>query len=776
MENIVKISGNKIYCGPECELDGNNVINPEVSSEITEKLKQELSDKERYIERLLKKAKDFETDVLEIEQRFIDEQTEYKEQLKFSKEKLYSLKSDFIRTQKENEKLTGKIDEYQKQIEKMFTQINELQKVNVDMLSSINILEKANDTYEEEIERLKTSGNSTLVRENAILGIDEDSRTEEDKGADFGYQGWGTSAGQQSYAGYGTPTAAAAPGSYQGWGAPAPAPQGPPPPPHQWGSNYGGPPPPHQQQGYGQYGEYEESVKFTSNIMDDIQKTLKTIIKENAALKKEQKHLKARIQDLEGKLENVDHVMEREEVEQKKNNIIIVGLSGQDVNDEVQKVFRKLDINVDESQYKLQKLNSNSTTKPVLVKFNNMEIRAKVMDAKKRVKLDSAGCGIGDRLSAAMSERLTDAQNHQYVDLQEGPYAPLLTLVPKSSPYHKGEARKTGFRLWSQGSWTFMNPGKGHSTTLAELHEDSPILLARSDIVSPTHRFNRKFTVVFPSREEWESRERQLIEGGGQVWYTDGSLAREGSGSGDYGPHTRLSLPLGGHTTVFQAEVYAILACVNRIRKTDGSRRRITICSDSQAAIKALNAWKITSGLVLECRRALDDISAKHKVSLMWVPGHAGVKGNEMADHLARMGSGNSFENNWRVDPDKHSLRWNNISGHLRQARELLAGPAERIGRFCLSLDRSNLRLLVGLLTGHNTFRRHLFVTRVVNDPTCTWCGEEKESSAHILCRCETLGYHRQTMLGTRTLEPIEIKRIGPKNVLAFAKRAGFRN
>nr|CAH7744669.1 unnamed protein product [Callosobruchus chinensis] len=71
-----------------------------------------------------------------------------------------------------------------------------------------------------------------------------------------GYQGWGTSAGQQSYAGYGTPTAAAAPGSYQGWGAPAPAPQGPPPPPHQWGSNYGGPPPPHQQQGYGQYGEY----------------------------------------------------------------------------------------------------------------------------------------------------------------------------------------------------------------------------------------------------------------------------------------------------------------------------------------------------------------------------------------------------------------------------------------------------------------------------------------------------------------------------------------
>ncbi|VEN56632.1 unnamed protein product [Callosobruchus maculatus] len=35
----------------------------------------------------------------------------------------------------------------------------------------------------------------------------------------------------------------------------------------------------------------------------------------------------------------------------------------------------------------------------------------------------------------------------------------------------------------------------------------------------------------------------------------------------------------------------------------DGSRRRITICSDSQAAIKVLSAWEITSGLVLEGSR-----------------------------------------------------------------------------------------------------------------------------------------------------------------------------
>nr|CAI5826966.1 unnamed protein product [Callosobruchus analis] len=187
------------------------------------------------------------------------------------------------------------------------------------------------------------------------------------------------------------------------------------------------------------------------------------------------------------------------------------------------------------------------------------------------------------------------------------------------------------------------------------------------------------------------------------------------------------------------AEVYAILACANRIREIDGSRGRITICSDSQ-------------GLVLECRRALDDISAKHKLSLMMGSGSSFV-GPEpalgLSANLIRKTTGELIQN-------QYSLRLNSISGHLRQARELLAGPAERIGRFCLFLDRSNLRLLVSLLTGHNSFRRHLFVMRVVNGSTCTWCGEDEESSAHILCRCHSRLFgdkpHKSATLRSRRL------------------------
>jgi ribonuclease HI len=80
---------------------------------------------------------------------------------------------------------------------------------------------------------------------------------------------------------------------------------------------------------------------------------------------------------------------------------------------------------------------------------------------------------------------------------------------------------------------------------------------------------------------------------------------------------------------VFQAEVFAILACDYDIQCHGTPEKNVSICSDSLAAIKALGADKTTSPLVRQCQEALNDISTKHAIGLYWVPGHAGVKGNE---------------------------------------------------------------------------------------------------------------------------------------------------
>jgi len=99
--------------------------------------------------------------------------------------------------------------------------------------------------------------------------------------------------------------------------------------------------------------------------------------------------------------------------------------------------------------------------------------------------------------------------------------------------------------------------------------------------------------------------------------FTDGSRTMKGTGAGVYGQsiNRRLSIPLGKHATVFQAEVYAILACAHEIEAQDRPEKYVSICSDSQVALKALQAAK-TSPLVHQCQQTLNDISARHAVRL----------------------------------------------------------------------------------------------------------------------------------------------------------------
>jgi len=101
----------------------------------------------------------------------------------------------------------------------------------------------------------------------------------------------------------------------------------------------------------------------------------------------------------------------------------------------------------------------------------------------------------------------------------------------------------------------------------------------------------------------------------------------EGTGAGVFGQtvRRRLSFSLGRYTALFQTEIYAILACVYEIQSQNRPEKYVIICSDSQAALKALQAVSTTSPLVRQCQKVLNDVSAQHVVGLCWVPGHAGI-------------------------------------------------------------------------------------------------------------------------------------------------------
>ena len=134
---------------------------------------------------------------------------------------------------------------------------------------------------------------------------------------------------------------------------------------------------------------------------------------------------------------------------------------------------------------------------------------------------------------------------------------------------------------------------------------------------------------------------------------------------------------------------------------------------------------------------------------------------NEIADKLARSGSGQRF-----VGPEpflgvsRQNIRrkmkcwmqrqnlalWRSPCGKQRRARELISGPNLATGARLLSFNRTQSRVVIGLLTGHNTLRRHLNVMGLSNNRTCRKCGTEEETSVHILGECEALATLRHSI------------------------------
>jgi hypothetical protein len=104
--------------------------------------------------------------------------------------------------------------------------------------------------------------------------------------------------------------------------------------------------------------------------------------------------------------------------------------------------------------------------------------------------------------------------------------------------------------------------------------------------------------------------------------------------------------------------------------------------------------------------------------------------------------------------PNIHERSW----WHPRQAQELILGPCLGAKATFLSFNRTQSRAVTGPLTGHNTLRRHRHLRWLSGSPLYRRHGAEEETSAHILCECESWASLRHVHLSSFFLEPEDIK------------------
>ena len=326
------------------------------------------------------------------------------------------------------------------------------------------------------------------------------------------------------------------------------------------------------------------------------------------------------------------------------------------------------------------------------------------------------------------------------------------------------------------------------NTALAPLLKANPIIGSGLDKMPKRYAFNRNFEIDIGSRESWEGGELRSPPPGALVWYTDGSKTNNGTGAGIFGeaPRASVTAGLGKLATVFQAEVHALAVCAAENLRRRYREQRIYVYSDSQAAISAVGGNCFNSHLVWECRQLLQELASRNKVKLIWIPAHRGHSGNERADRLAKQAANGDFcgpepalrlpwcsVKVWLKDWTSRELaaNWKNQSG-LRQSRLfVLEPPGEAKARQLLSLNRQELRTLVGLFTGHCGLRKHLSVIRVHTDSTlCRKCELADETAHHVLCECVALARSRAYELGQAFPEASDYMNFPLRSVLRFVK------
>lgn len=348
----------------------------------------------------------------------------------------------------------------------------------------------------------------------------------------------------------------------------------------------------------------------------------------------------------------------------------------------------------------------------------------------------------------------------------------------------KAEARAAIHRLQILEQWKPNGAPKSH-TTYHGLLAETPILQMNVDAMATEMLFVENARFEIPERGSFIPSKR------GIEWYTDGSKTLMGSGAGVYGERPRVEqyFSLGKHSSVFQAEVFALVTCIEMNLKKGYRQRPITIFTDSQAAIKSLENPKTNSKLVKNCKDALNRLARVNQVTICWVPGHEGIDGNEKADILAKSGAESSFVGpepavgisrdtckleirNWLEK--EHLEKWKGTFA-LNHSKLFIKHPSkERKANELLSYGRSTLKTIIETITGHCSLRKHLHTMGKTPEPDCRKCGWEDETGFHVLCDCPAIMAIRNRIFGRHILTPQQVMEEPLWKVAQLIKEAGL--
>ncbi|XP_033212286.1 neprilysin-2-like [Belonocnema kinseyi] len=155
--------------------------------------------------------------------------------------------------------------------------------------------------------------------------------------------------------------------------------------------------------------------------------------------------------------------------------------------------------------------------------------------------------------------------------------------------------------------------------------------------------------------------------------------------------------------------------------------------------------------------------ATENRVTLLWIPKHNGIKGNEISDRLEKLAAKENVTgpepvvdisrrlvtadiNSWLTEGHQNEL---GLVSACRLARTLSDSKlnSHRAKKF-LKLARNEVKVLIEMLIGHGNLRYHRYNIGLEKRPLCRLCGKDNENSTYIVCHCPAIAGKRVTVAG----------------------------
>ena len=209
----------------------------------------------------------------------------------------------------------------------------------------------------------------------------------------------------------------------------------------------------------------------------------------------------------------------------------------------------------------------------------------------------------------------------------------------------------------------------------------------------------------------------------------------------------------GSFCSNYVAEQLAISTSVTHINHTFDTNplaiTNIVIFTDSLSTIQALENGTEANKEMIQLSRSIHHLINSHRVQivLQWIPGHAGLPGNEKADELAKRGASLpqpetpvSYQTACQMIKSNLREEWMNSWALETKGRHMYSHMTKPNRKDPINkLQREDQSIIFRLRTRHIPLNSHLKRINVKTSAACPLCNHPDETVEHHLFDCINL-------------------------------------